>query len=221
MKTPALFAICLSRPIPRIAAFSYFGQDEAENPGDLSLSDLASEQSDFLISLASWTAEAPIPWVIAELDGTPGTADLVVTELRPDLESLISSQLGPDHASLAALATTILAHDEAALNGPGETLYDRAYRLDTGETLEETEEWFTAENSAKESLAAAGITFDWNTLRSCISGSEFLPLAARHLIDENTPWNQAAYDYLTQPWRTTIGALHPDDAPIENLTGQR
>lgn len=39
-------------------------------------------------------------------------------------------------------------------------------------------------------------------------------LAVRHLINENTAWNQAAYDLLTGPWRTVIGPIHPDDAPM-------
>ncbi len=36
-------------------------------------------------------------------------------------------------------------------------------------------------------------------------------LVVRDLIDEDTEWNQAAYDLLTGPWRRVIGPVHPDD----------
>jgi hypothetical protein len=36
-------------------------------------------------------------------------------------------------------------------------------------------------------------------------------LVARDLIDEATPWDQAAYDLLTGLWRRVIGPIHPDD----------
>ncbi len=36
-------------------------------------------------------------------------------------------------------------------------------------------------------------------------------LVVRDLIDEATPWNRAAYDLLTGPWRRVIGPVHPDD----------
>jgi len=36
-------------------------------------------------------------------------------------------------------------------------------------------------------------------------------LVARDLIDENTAWNQAAYDLLTGPWRRVVGSIHPAD----------
>jgi hypothetical protein len=36
-------------------------------------------------------------------------------------------------------------------------------------------------------------------------------LVVRDLIEEGTPWNQAAYDCLTGPWRRVIGPIHPDD----------
>ena len=43
-------------------------------------------------------------------------------------------------------------------------------------------------------------------------------LVVRDLIDEATPWNQAAYDLLTGPWRTVIGPIHPDDADLRVQT---
>ncbi len=36
-------------------------------------------------------------------------------------------------------------------------------------------------------------------------------LVVRDLIDEATPWNQAAYDLLVAPWAKAIGPAHPDD----------
>jgi hypothetical protein len=36
-------------------------------------------------------------------------------------------------------------------------------------------------------------------------------LVVRDLIEEGTPWDWAAYDLLTGPWRRVIGPVHPDD----------
>ena len=36
-------------------------------------------------------------------------------------------------------------------------------------------------------------------------------LVVRDLIEEGTPWDWAAYDVLTGPWRRVIGPIHPDD----------
>ena len=36
-------------------------------------------------------------------------------------------------------------------------------------------------------------------------------LVVRDLIEEGTPWDRAAYDVLTGPWRRVIGPIHPDD----------
>jgi hypothetical protein len=36
-------------------------------------------------------------------------------------------------------------------------------------------------------------------------------LVVRDLIEEATPWDWAAYDLLTGPWRRVIGPVHPDD----------
>ena len=38
-----------------------------------------------------------------------------------------------------------------------------------------------------------------------------LALCIRDLINENTPWNQAAYDFYTGPWAKVVGKVHPDD----------
>ena len=39
-------------------------------------------------------------------------------------------------------------------------------------------------------------------------------LVVRDLIEEGTPWDQAAYDVLTGPWRRIIGPIHPDDEAL-------
>jgi hypothetical protein len=36
-------------------------------------------------------------------------------------------------------------------------------------------------------------------------------LVVRDLIEEGTPWDRAAYDVLTGPWRRVIGPIHSDD----------
>jgi hypothetical protein len=39
-------------------------------------------------------------------------------------------------------------------------------------------------------------------------------LVVRDLIVDGTPWDWAAYDVLTGPWRRVIGPVHPDDEVI-------
>ena len=74
----------------------------------------------------------------------------------------------------------------------------------------------TAGNAAR---LTAGAGYDsaryaaWNTAGTGYNGAGHAAsaLVVRDLIDEETLWNQAAYDTLTGPWPEVIGPVHPDD----------
>ena len=56
----------------------------------------------------------------------------------------------------------------------------------------------------------AAYTAAWDT-HYYAAGGAAAALIVRDLIDEETPWNQEAYDTLTAPWAEVIGPAHPDD----------
>jgi hypothetical protein len=72
------------------------------------------------------------------------------------------------------------------------------------------------EDAAEDALTKYGADgWWWANGWFCDYGPEMLALAARDLIDEATPWNQAAYDELTAPWVAAFGPIHPEDATAE------
>ena len=44
-----------------------------------------------------------------------------------------------------------------------------------------------------------------------VAAAAAVALVVRDRIGEGTPWDRAAYDLLTGPWRRVIGPIHPDD----------
>ena len=48
----------------------------------------------------------------------------------------------------------------------------------------------------------------------CATWVAALALVSRDLIGHHPGWDQGAYDLLTGPWRSVIGPVHPDDAPM-------
>lgn len=134
-------------------------------------------------------------WAVQYLDGV---ADLV----------------GPQFAQLRTLAARI----DALLDipeDPDAEAYDKAARAQdkrVGMYL----------NAATVALCKAGADGSWwaaadaylDTPDGYTYGTNLIALAARDLIGTTEGWNQAAYDVLTWPWRTAVGALHPDDAPL-------
>ena len=65
--------------------------------------------------------------------------------------------------------------------------------------------WAAAWAAARDAGWAAAWAAGW------AAGWAAEALVAHDLIDENTPWNQAAYDLLTGLWRRVIGPIHPAD----------
>ena len=86
-----------------------------------------------------------------------------------------------------------------------DALIERAGRLTDGEIkrLEAARE--ATQLAARDAARDAA----WDAARDAARAAE--ALVARDLIDENTAWNQAAYDLLSGPWRRVIGPIHPDD----------
>ncbi len=73
--------------------------------------------------------------------------------------------------------------------------------------------WFAARDAARFAVReAAGVA-----VRDAVGDAAWFAadvvgaLVVRDLIDEATPWDRAAYDCLTGPWRRVIGPIHPDD----------
>ncbi len=75
-----------------------------------------------------------------------------------------------------------------------DALIERAARLTSVECDRLIEAWAAAGDAA------------WFAARDAAGA-----LVVRDLIEEAAPWNRAAYDVLTGPWRRTIGPIHPDD----------
>ena len=53
----------------------------------------------------------------------------------------------------------------------------------------------------------------WDAARDAARGAA-RGLLLRDLIGQHPGWDQDAYDRLTGPWRSVIGPVHPDDAPM-------
>ncbi len=66
-----------------------------------------------------------------------------------------------------------------------------------------------ARDAAWEAAWFAARAAAWVAARAAATAAA--ALVVRDLIDEATPWNRAAYDLLTGPWRRVIGPVHPDD----------
>jgi len=126
--------------------------------------------------------------------------------------------LGPQGAEVAALIgrTRTLTGDEAkrldaawyaaweaAWDASWEAAWDAALAAARGAALAAARDaaggaaWYAAWEAA---WGAA-----WDAVRALVS---------RDLIGHHPGWDQAAYDLLTGPWRSVIGPVHPDDAPM-------
>ena len=86
----------------------------------------------------------------------------------------------------------------------GEAAYTAAYTA--GDAA-----WYTAYSAGDAGYVAAYSAGDtaWRAGRAGYAAA--YALVIRDLIDGNTPWNQEAYDLLTEPWVKVIGPVHPDD----------
>ena len=76
-------------------------------------------------------------------------------------------------------------------------------------SLKEAKDWDAASEAARG--AARDAAWDAAWVAAWFAATAAAALVVRDLIDDATPWNQAAYDRLTGPWRRVIGPIHPDD----------
>jgi hypothetical protein len=67
--------------------------------------------------------------------------------------------------------------------------------------------WFAARDAVQAWAAVGDAAWDAAWFAADVVGA----LVVRDLIEEATPWDWAAYDLLTGPWRRVIGSVHPDD----------
>ena len=74
--------------------------------------------------------------------------------------------------------------------------------------------WFAAAVAARAAVGFAARDAVAARAAARVADTTAVALVVRDLIDEDTPWNRAAYDCLTGPWRRVIGPVHPDDEPL-------
>ena len=95
-----------------------------------------------------------------------------------------------------------------------DALIERAGRLTDGEIKRLEAAWDAAWAAAWDAaqLADRDVAFDAARDAAREAAREAArALVVRDLIEEGTPWDWAAYDVLTGPWRRVIGPIHPDD----------
>ena len=157
---------------------------------------------EILRTLADLSAE-PEPWVIAAVECDEGSDAYRVKDFL-DTPVNLEVRIGPQAEQLCNLAWFWL---------DGRYTGHRSDRWSTNEIVEAA----GAHTAGTAALVESGLEWGWNKsllkYTGDFTGLEFTALAARHLITEGTPWDQAAYDALTMPYRRTVGPLHPDDAP--------
>ncbi len=71
--------------------------------------------------------------------------------------------------------------------------------------------WFAAAVAARAAVGFAARDAVAARAAARVADTTAVALVVRDLIEEGTPWDQAAYDVLTRPWRWAIGPIHPDD----------
>ncbi len=71
--------------------------------------------------------------------------------------------------------------------------------------------WFAAAVAARAAVGFAARDAVAARAAARVADTTAVALVVRDLIEEGTPWDQAAYDVLTGPWRRAIGPIHPED----------
>ena len=120
--------------------------------------------------------------------------------------------LGPQGVQVAALIArcdTLTADEVSRLNAARGTARGVATRDATRGIARGTARG-TAWGAA---LYAATPGAAWGAARDAALGAAWA-LLLRDLIGQHPGWDQDAYDLLTGPWRSVIGPVHPDDAPM-------
>lgn len=119
----------------------------------------------------------------------------------------IEAMLGPQAEQIKAQVTVA----ERILNFDEDEEISKRFSEATDEAWDAIQ---SAEAALNEALADHGAdTHSWGMAFSDVYGHVFLALAARDLLNEDTDWNQAAYEAMTGPWRVAFGRpIHPQDA---------
>ena len=118
-----------------------------------------------------------------------------------------------DDAEVAARAAARRAARVAVEDEAWDAAQDAARAAGRAEVADAAEDaaWDAVRVAARVPGRAAAPYEAWAAGRA--AGRAAVALVVRDLIDEDTPWNRAAYDVLTGPWRRVIGPVHPDDEP--------
>ena len=120
--------------------------------------------------------------------------------------------LGPQGVQVAAFierCATLTADEVSRLNAARGTARGVATR-DAARGIARGTARGTAWGAA---LYAATPGAAWGAARDAALGAAWA-LLLRDLIGQHPGWDQDAYDLLTGPWRSVIGPVHPDDAPM-------
>lgn len=150
------------------------------------------------------------------------TAKFIVEGLKREIENAESAQ-DTERCAREIAAVMLRAR---SLSGVEIIALSAMRRLDDFEKGDGIDDAWDAMWGAMETCSAgvaldavrnAVLTFDWDNRSSDHSTAVdtienvVCALFMRSLIDEATPWNQAAYDLLVAPWAAVIGPAHPDD----------
>ena len=94
-------------------------------------------------------------------------------------------------------------------------LIDRARHLTPDETAGLAAAWDAARDAAWDTarVAAGAAAWDAAVDAAWVAARAAAGLVSRDLIGK-VGLTQAHYDTLTSPWRTVIGPIHPEDAPL-------
>jgi hypothetical protein len=160
---------------------------------------------------------------------TPESVDLpnkrAALRWRTVRELSATNALGPQGAELAALIDRCrtLTDDEsrqldAAWDAARVAAWDAAWDAarvaawDAARVAARGAAWDAARDAARDAAWDAARVAAWDAAWDAARVAAWA-LTIRDLIGDT--FTQAQYDQLTMPWRTVIGPLHPDDAPIE------
>ena len=159
---------------------------------------------------------------VANLDIDPTPWAVATVEYRADGWYAITKILEEPYNLTAAIGPQAEQLQQLALIWP---FIDRDLHPTYKPEERSATEAFTyraARRNASEALDAASaeaftdspLEWAWDILETDRGGGEFQALAARHLIDPATPWDQDAYDAMTREYRLHVGQLHPDDTDL-------
>ncbi|MHA7176151.1 hypothetical protein ACX80D_05800 [Arthrobacter sp. Sr24] len=146
------------------------------------------------------------PWVVAKVSYAEGETRAQVMEIMEN--SWLSNRFSLNWHHLRNFLQTIEEIENSASTAAFESYGDAM------EQLFYTDEWNENIWLAQEVMKTTGREHQWGNVYENLMGTELHALAARHLIQEDTAWNQAAYDVITTPYRRFYGPVHPDDPHV-------